>query len=134
MGDYAEDIAFVAEMIAEDGGPAVWTQHVATPPDPSTPWIPGGTTPVNYTVNLVVFPLNSQMLRSTLSSLASLGYMSGGQVPKGNSQALMPGAVPFTPKLSDTLTIGGRQVEMLGIDTLAPDMGAPVLYLVQLAL
>jgi len=127
---YESSRATVERLINAKGGTIGWRKFTTVPPNPSTPWIPGGQVPTDYEPKAVLLPMNSTMLRTTLTALATLGYNPDGQTLAGTDQLLMSGAIEFTPSPDDVITIKGKTVKPLTIDTLDPDMTTPILYLI----
>lgn len=120
----------VDRIINAKGGDILWRTKFKGARDPDNPQIPVPATPANHTVRVVLLPMNSSMLRTTITALATLGYSGDVQTLAGTDQLLVSGSINFTPSLEDELTIKERVVKPITIDTLDPDMTTPILYLV----
>jgi hypothetical protein len=127
---YETSRATVERIINAKGGDITWIKKVPGIRDPNHPQVPVPAVPHSETVRVVLLPMNSSMLRTTLTALGTLGYSSDGQTLAGTDQLLMSGAVPFVPSLEDEIIIKGRTVKPVTVDTLDPDMSTPILYLV----
>lgn len=127
---YETSRATVERIITAKGGDITWIKKVPGSRDPNNPQVPVPAVPQDYTVRVVLLPMNSTMLRTTLTALATLGYSKDGQTLAGTDQLLMSGAVPFSPALEDEIVIKGKTVKPVTVDTLDPDMTTPILYLV----
>lgn len=65
-GFYDEMQEFASEMLGEfKRGVVTLTRTVTTPPDPSTPWIPGTSTPTEYPLDAVVSAVGDKFVDGT---------------------------------------------------------------------
>lgn len=121
MGQYDRAIATAARLIKKYGGQVTWTVVAeAALPDAAKPWEKAAGTETPHTIDSV-------FLTSTRLTQAFLAYLGGTETPAGKVACLIPGNVPFVPKLTDKLTRGGVIYSPDSIEPLSPS-GVPIMY------
>lgn len=119
MAQYDRQIATALRLIAKYGQIATWQQIVDGVPDPETPWLPVGSTTVDYSPHICFLPLD----RDGKEFLMSMGQS---EAVSGSMYGLM-GNVPFTPNIRDVVKRDGVSLEIKSIDLLSPN-GQKILY------
>ncbi len=115
VGVYDRQVAAAKRLIAAKGQAVTWRRLVdGSPTDPSKPWLPSAATTTDTAVSIVFLPMNRL-------GYESLTFMRDTEVPEGAYQGLMSGDVTFTPSIKDKVIRDGVQLEILNIDTLAPN-------------
>lgn len=132
MGVYDLQIKQAQRVIKAKGQLVTWVPQDVSVPDVTKPWktaqdvaIDGDD--VTYQVSIVFIPIGSGI--SPMQALSHL--LHGTSVADGAPTGLM-GAVPFSPRLNDTVLRGTETLTVKSIDVLAPN-GDPILYTIEFA-
>jgi hypothetical protein len=132
---YQKQATSAAAKIAAKGGKVTWVKSLATATDttvdPNQPWKVTERVANNAPVPPATFP-NTPILFTRGKGLAQqLAALTKGTEVAGSGQnGLLPGNVPFTPELSDTvIKADGMVLNITAIDALEPD-GTPILYFI----
>lgn len=125
-GFYDEDIQAALEMIEEFGVQCLWTKDAAPPTDPDRPWLGGAPDPDDHQPFICFVPASSV----STSGFGLSKYMRDTEVADFSTFGLM-GAQSFTPELTDKVTLNGKAIVVVAVDTLAP-AGDPVLHILSI--
>lgn len=124
MAIYDRQIVRAQAQIKRKGVAAIWTQRNVTV-NSQEPWKSSvAVDPPTFNVFIVL--LTPKGIANALAHL-----MKGTSVPMGAPDALM-GAVPFTPAINDTVTVGLLSYVIKDFDIVAPN-GRPILYKLEFA-
>lgn len=128
------DAQFAATMIAEDGATVTWVKTNAAATnvtvDVTQPWKVTEEQLNNAPVPPARFIVKCLLTRGKGLAAQLYAMMKGSDVPGGGQMGLLPGNVPFTPELTDTVIKPDNSVMAISsIDVVEPD-GVPVLYYV----
>lgn len=126
------DAQFAATMIAEDGATVTWVKTNAAATnvtvDATMPWKVTEEQLNNAPVPPTQFVVKCLLTRGKGLAAQLYSLMKGSDVPGGGQMGLLPGNVPFTPELTDTVIKADATVLAISsIDVVEPD-GVPVLY------
>jgi hypothetical protein len=114
MADYSSDIAFVQEVLAEDGGLGSIEIPVGSVADASKSWRVADTTPITYPIHMLVLEIEAQQSAAQHSQLVR-AYLALGD---------LVGIVPAGFEVSSGMILndpGGHKWEIEQVKILRPD-------------
>lgn len=133
----SDSVAMATRLINAKGAIFVWIKSNAAATnatvDPNQPWKRTEIITNNATVPPVRFTVKG-LLKRTGTPFANqvVAMMQGTEVPGGKELVILPGGLPFTPEITDTVQMPDGTVKGIsGVDVLRP-AGVPVLWYVTL--